>query len=153
MFCLTLHNIEEALWMTGWLDKAMPDKRGPRRKEHFIFAVIGITILGYLTAGLFILFPKSLCFEYAFIGFVGAMFVNAVVPHLLLSIRFRSYCPGTFTGCFLTIPFHLIILSNAANSHMKVIEIIISTLAVGAVLLGAIPIFKGLAKKIFDGRK
>ena len=148
MFCLTLHNMEEALWFTNWAENAMP--KNLSKNEHFIFAVTGITILGYLSAGMFALFPDNKYFEYAFIGFVGAMLINAIVPHLLLTVRFRKYCPGVFTGCFLIIPFHLIILLNAANNRMKVSEIIISTFAVGVILLGTIPVLKSLAKIVLD---
>lgn len=149
MFCLTLHNIEEALWLSDWMAKTMPSRK-QTAKEHFIFAVIGITILGYLAAGLHTLYPNSQYFEFIFIGFVGSMLINAVVPHLILSIKYRKYCPGAFTGCFLIIPIHLIILSNAVNSHLKTSEIIIATLAVGVVLLGAIPALKGLARRVLD---
>ena len=147
MFCITLHNLEEALWLPDWMAKTMPNRK-PTRKEHFIFAVIGITILGYLAAGLHALYPQHQYLEFTFIGFVGAMLVNAIVPHLLFSIRYRSYCPGVFTGCCLIIPMHLIILSNAANSHLKVSEIVVSTAVVGAILLGAILVLKWVARRV-----
>jgi hypothetical protein len=149
MFCLTLHNIEEALWLTEWRIKTIPDSRRSPEKEHFIFAVLGITVSGYLVAGLFALYPNNQYFEYAFIGFVGAMLVNAIVPHILLTIKYKKYCPGVFTGCLLIIPFHIIILCNAANDH-SVSKIIIATVVVGIVLLAAIPFFETLAKKFFD---
>ena len=147
MLCLTLHNIEEALWFPEWTVRNLPNRK-PTQKAHFIFALIGITTLGYLAAGLHALYPSSQYFAFIFIGFVGAMTINAVFPHLLLSIRYRSYCPGVFTGCCLIIPLHLIILSNMADNHMKFHEIIISTVIVGGVLLGAIPTFIGLARKV-----
>ena len=149
IFCLTLHNIEEALWLPDWINKAMP-KRKQTNKEHFIFAVIGITILGYLAAGLHLLYPQHQYFGFAFIGFVGAMLINAIFPHLLLTIRFRKYSPGVFTGCCLVALLHLIILNNAANSYFKVSEIVISTAIVGAILLGAIPVLKWMAQRVLD---
>ncbi len=130
MFCLTLHNIEEALWLTDWQRKTMPNSRRMPNKNHFTFAVLGITILGYLTAGLHLLNPNSQYLEFAFIGFVGAMLINAVIPHLVCSIKYKSYCPGVFTGCLLIIPFHFIILYNAAKTHLKASEIIASTLEI-----------------------
>ena len=38
IFCLILHNMEEALWLTEWQVKNMPG-RCPQ-KEHFIFSVL-----------------------------------------------------------------------------------------------------------------
>ena len=149
MLCFTLHNIEETLWLPGCMAKTFP-KRMHTKKEHFIFAVLGITILGYITAGLFALYPDNQLLEYAFIGFVSAMAINAVVPHLLLTIRYRKYCPGVLTGCFLIIPLHTVILSNAVNSRMKVIEIVIATVIVGLLLLGAAAVLKAVAKKMLD---
>ena len=146
MFCLTLHNIEEALWFPDWLNKTMPNRK-QTSKEHFTFAVIGVTILGYLAAGLYALYPNNRYLEYIFIGFVGAMLINAIVPHLILSIYYRKYCPGVFTGVALIMPLHSIILYNADT---KISEILISTLVVGGVLIGAIPVFKGLAKRILN---
>jgi hypothetical protein len=35
MFCLTLHNIEEALWLTDWQRKNMPSNKRTMEKEHF----------------------------------------------------------------------------------------------------------------------
>ena len=147
MFCITLHNIEEALWLADWLRKNMPSKRKTPSKEQFVFAILGITVLGYLTAGLFILFPDNLYIEYAFIGFVGAMIINAVIPHLLLTIIYRKYCPGVLTGCVLLIPFHIIILSNAVNKGVGVITMLISTLIIGCILIASVPVFVGMAKR------
>ncbi len=145
MLCLTLHNAEEALYLTDWQNTVLSKHNNLSNKHHFIFAALGITILGYLAAGLHILIPNNQYLEYAFIGFVGAMLVNAVIPHLFLAVRYKCYCPGMFTGCLLVIPLHLIILHNAANSHIKTGEIVFSTLIVGAILLVSIPCFKWLA--------
>jgi len=150
MFCITLHNIEEALWLTEWRIKNMPNSKTTPMKKHFIFAVLGITVLGYLTAGLFILFPDNLYIGYAFIGFVGAMLVNAIMPHLILTVVFKKFCPGVFTGCFLIIPFHIIILLNALSGTLTIIEVLASVIVVGLILLGSILIFESIAKKIFE---
>ncbi len=83
MFCITLHNIEEAIWLTGWRNKYKPLGRKAPPKKQFVFALTGITILGYLTAGLRLLYPGNMWLCYAFIGFVGAMLINAAIPHLL----------------------------------------------------------------------
>lgn len=149
MFCITLHNIEEALWLVDWQKKTMPNSRSTPNKMHFTFAVLGITIAGYLTAGLYLFNPDNQNLEYAFIGFVGAMLINAVIPHLVLTIRYKRYCPGVFSGCLLIMPLHLIILKNAVNNHLKVGEAILATLVVGAILLVLIPCFKWLAIRAF----
>lgn len=151
MFCLTLHNIEEALWLVKWNQINMPNSKRSLNKFHFIFSVIGITILGYLISGLYALYPNNIFLEYSFIGCVGSMLVNAIAPHLILTLRYKKYCPGVFTGCLLLIPFNSIILYNAAITHLKISEILLSTLIVGLVLLAAIPLLEKMAKSFLKG--
>lgn len=146
MFCLTLHNVEEALWFTEWRMNTVPNSRRSPKKQNFIFAVLGITILGYLATGLHILYPDNTIIEFCYIGFVGSMLVNAIVPHLLLTLRYKKYCPGVLTGCFLLIPFNTIILYNAISSHLKTSEVLLSSIIVGVLLLVSIQVLETIAK-------
>ncbi len=145
MFCLTLHNVEEVLCVTAW-GMEMPHAGRMPEKKAFVFAVFGITVLGYFSAGLFALFPGNAYADYAFVGFAGALLVNALVPHLFFTIRCRKYCPGVLTGCFLILPFHGIILHNAATTRLPLAAILLSTLLVGAALLLCIIALKRIAK-------
>lgn len=122
--------------MHDWRKKYMPGAR-LHSKNSFRFAVLGITILAYLAASLYLILPERRYAKYAFIGFAGAMLINAIIPHVALSLRYKCYCPGTFSGLFLIIPIHFIIIYNAA-SYLPLNEIILSTLAVGAALIGCI---------------
>ncbi len=151
MFCLTLHNIEEALWLTQWQSKHMPNARRIVQKEHFIFAAVGISVLGCLAAGLHLLYPDEPCFKYAFAGFVGAMLFNAIIPHLLMTIIHRSYCPGVFTGLCLILPLHSLILVKLAGQDFGVKEILVASLVVGLILIGCIPVLNSLAKRCLTG--
>lgn len=148
MLCLTLHNTEEALWLTKWRERVMPQSRRAPENQHFLFAVLGITLLGYLAGGMFALFPGNPYLERIFLGFVGAMLINALVPHLLLTIRYGQYCPGILTGCLLILPFHSMILYNGAMDRVSIGEIIGSTVVVGLLLLAAIPLLERLAKRV-----
>jgi hypothetical protein len=150
MFCLTLHNIEEALWFNEWKIKTLSNNGKSSKNEHFVFALIGITIMGYLISGLYALFPTIQYFGYIFIGFVGAMIINAIMPHLALTIKYKKYCPGVLTGCFLMLPLGTIIIWNAVNNHFDMGMIIISIFAVGTILICAIPLLFILAKKFLS---
>ena len=97
---------------------------------------------------MYVLYPDNTVFEYAFIGFVGSMLINAIMPHLFFTIIYRRYCPGIFTGCFLIVPFHIVILVNAANNNLVMTEMIVSTIIVSLILLSSIFIFEKLAKVI-----
>ena len=168
----TLHNIEEALWLPKWMEKHMPNEINfiniftkslglPKLKnkyteyklstrEIFLFTDVCITLLGYLIVGMFILFPDTKYVELLYIGFVGVHFINAIVPHLLLTIKYHKYCPGVITGSFLLIPITSVILINALNNDLKIGEIIISSIIIGIFLVISLHIFPKISNKILD---
>ncbi len=112
LFGLTLHNIEEALWLPRWSKYA-----GRYHKEvtfnEFVFAVIMVTAVGYLlTFQYFIFGGSSLVSKYLYLGFVAMMVLNAFMPHLAATIALRRYAPGTLTALLLNLPFGLYLLCN-----------------------------------------
>lgn len=150
LFSITLHNIEEALWMPQWSRYAEKFHKEVTRDE-FHFAVLVITILAYLATGLFIFFPENLMLKYFSFGFMGAMIFNVIFPHLISTIILKKYCPGLITGVFLIIPFNsLIIFSSVNKSIINFNEVIISTIVVGIFLLGLIPILNKIGGKLID---
>lgn len=150
LFSITLHNIEEALWIPRW--SRYTEKFGKQVSgDEFHFAVLVITILSYLATGLFIFFPENLILKYFFFGFMGAMMFNIIFPHLILTIILKKYSPGLITGIFLIMPFNsLIIISSLNNSIINLSEVIISTIVVGIFLLILIPILEKIGGKLID---
>lgn len=150
LFSITLHNIEEALWIPRW--SRYTQKFGKQVSgDEFHFAVLIITILAYLATGLFIFFPQNLILKYFFFGFMGAMIFNIVFPHLILTIILKKYSPGLITGVLLIMPFNsLIIISSLNNSTINLNEVIISTIVVGILLLILIPILEKIGGKLID---
>jgi len=150
LFTITLHNIEEALWMPRWsryIQKFGKQVSG----DEFHFAVLVITILAYLATGLFIFFPENLILKYFFFGFMGAMMFNIIFPHLILTIILKKYSPGLITGVLLIMPFNsLIIISSLNNSIINLSEVVISTIVVGIFLLILIPILEKIGGKLID---
>ncbi|HCQ89909.1 MULTISPECIES: HXXEE domain-containing protein [unclassified Clostridium] len=150
LFSITLHNIEEALWIPRW--SRYTQKFGKQVSgDEFHFAVLVITILAYLATGLFIFFPQNLILKYFFFGFMGAMIFNVVFPHLILTIILKKYSPGLITGALLIMPFNsLIIISSLNNSIINLSEVVISTIVVGILLLILIPILEKIGGKLID---
>ena len=150
LFSITLHNIEEALWIPRW--SRYTEKFGKQVSgDEFHFAVLVITILAYLATGLFIFFSENLILKYFFFGFVGAMMFNIIFPHLILTIILKKYSPGLITGILLIMPFNsLIIISSLNNSIINLGEVIISTIVVGILLLILIPILEKIGGKLID---
>ncbi|MGM1021453.1 MAG: HXXEE domain-containing protein [Bacillota bacterium] len=148
LFSITLHNLEEALWLPAWSHNASKFQK-PVGKNEFYFAIIIITSLAYLSTFFYLLFPNSSLAKYILTGFLGSMIVNALFPHLLASIMLKRYAPGVLTGILLNIPINSLILYQFFQNHELTFKtLLLSTLAVGIVLLGLIPILFKVGKSL-----
>lgn len=140
-FAITLHNLEEALWLPQWSKHASKFHR-PVSSNEFNFAVVFITILAYLSTFLFFYFPEVSLTKWIFTGFLGSMIVNAIFPHLVATILMKKYAPGLMTGVLLNVPINsLIIYQMFIQNLISWKGLILSTIVVGCVLLALIPIF------------
>lgn len=140
LFSITLHNIEEALWLPQWSKYAMKFHKQVEKNE-FHFAVLIITLIAYLSTSLFMFFPNVLLFKYLYFGFVGAMIINTIFPHLIATIVMKKYSPGVITGMLLQIPVNSLIIVKSINSGvLSSYSLLLSTVVVGALLLLIIPV-------------
>lgn len=150
VFALLLHNIEEALWLPGW------SKNGGRFHREvaphaFHFAVLIITILAFLASSLIILYPESDLFRFIYFGFLGAMMINVLFPHLAATIALRRYMPGLFTGLFLLLPVNMLIMVTAIRYQIiDWTRILIATAGMGIILLALLPVLFKLGGLIKD---
>lgn len=141
-FCLaiTLHNIEEALWLPQWSQLGIPFLQ-PVAPHEFYFAILVITLLAYVISFLTVHFPSNKLFRYAFVGFLGAMLINTFLPHLLLTLYMQLYAPGLLTALLLIVPVNGIILYTLWKERVLTVkELIGATVVVGVVLVGIIPV-------------
>ena len=53
---------------------------------------------------------ESSCFQNALSGFALAMAINAVLPHLMISLVKRSYSPGVGTGMLFNLPLGVLLI-------------------------------------------
>ena len=147
-FCvaITIHNIEEALWLPEWSQSASSFQQ-PVTANEFHFAVLIITLLAYVCSFLYVRFHNSKLLKWAFSGFLGSMVLNAIFPHLLATIVTKTYAPGVVTGLLLNIPINTIILYKLHKQHVITKkEIAISTVVVGGVLLAIIPVLFAIGR-------
>lgn len=140
LFSITLHNLEEALWLPQWSKYAMKFHKQVEKGE-FHFAVLIITLIAYLSTSLFIFFHNVLFFKYLYFGFVGAMIINTIFPHLIATIVIKKYSPGLITGILLQIPVNSLIIVKSIDSEIiSSYSLLLSTIVVGALLLLMIPV-------------
>lgn len=109
----TLHNLEEAPFMSKW-SKRLPVKIQPDiTTPQFVAAVVFLTLASYfLTFASLAWLPTST--GYLFIlGMQIILLLNAFVPHLAATIRFRMYSPGVLTAVLITVPFSVYLFQRA----------------------------------------
>jgi len=147
-FAITLHNIEEAIWLPKWSKQSSRFQK-PVTSSEFHFAVIFITILAYLSAFSFLYMPESDFAKWIFIGFLGSMIINAIFPHLIATVLMKKYAPGLLTGLLLNLPINsLVIYQMFSNNLIIWKELVISTFVVGIILLALIPFLFKIGGKI-----
>ena len=45
------------------------------------------------------------------------LFVNAFVPHIVMTVKMKLYSPGLVTAVFINIPFTIYLFTRAINEH------------------------------------
>lgn len=146
-FAITLHNLEEAIWLPAWSQQASRFQK-PVTEGEFRFAVTIITGLAYLSAVSYMLWPRVDLAKWIFVGFLGSMIVNAIFPHLIAALSMKRYAPGLATGLLLNIPVNVFILYRMQGENIVLpSEILLSTLVVGVVILSLIPLLFKMGKK------
>ncbi len=147
---ITLHNIEEALWLPQWSHHTAKF-HPPVEKNEFHFALIIITSLAYLVTFFHILFPDVVLFVWMFYGFLGAMIINTLFPHLIATIATKKYAPGLFTGLFLLMPVNSILIYRAVAIGVTTItEVIMATVVMGILLILFIPLLFKAGRRLIN---
>jgi hypothetical protein len=103
LLAVTLHSLEEAVWLPDWSQQAGRWHQ-PVEKIPFRFAVLVLTILAYVFAYLGLMGGKQSFGIYLLSGYVWIMLVNVFFPHLLAAIWLNQYVPGLGTALALNLP-------------------------------------------------
>ena len=91
---VTLHNLEEAIWLPGWVAKhanQLPYVAGP---AEFRFAAAVLTVAAYVITYLSVHHGRESLWTYLWFGYVVTMLANVFIPHVPATLIFRSYTPG-----------------------------------------------------------
>lgn len=146
----TLHNIEEAIWLPMWSKYAR--RYHPQvANNEFHFAVMVITLLGYILTFIFLVFGNSNdIIMYSYLGFVMMMCFNAIFPHLIATIVLKKYAPGTLTGLLLNLPIGLYLIFGRYGDQLVAYKLIIGFVVITIATLTSLrPLFK-LGKRFID---
>ncbi|NNF99412.1 MAG: HXXEE domain-containing protein [Desulfobacteraceae bacterium] len=138
LFCIaiTLHNLEEAIWLPGWSNVSKRFHR-PVDKVEFRFAVAVLTLMAYVIAFFSMTGGKGGIGAYLICGYALAMLLNVVFPHIPATLILRRYAPGTATAMLLNLPVSLMLLHKGIEEGFieKGIFIYTGPLCVAGILL------------------
>ncbi len=137
---ITIHNIEEALRLPEWSARAARFHK-PVGAFEFRFAVIVLTLLGYLITLLSFLHGANSVATGLLCAYCLAMLLNAFVPHLAATVALRRYAPGLATGLFVNVPVTAWILHRAlAEGYVTMQLLAVSSAIMIPALLASIPL-------------
>lgn len=143
---VTLHNGEEAIWLPHWSRRSVI-WRTPVTPGIFRFAVVILTLLAFAVTALSALTGRQSPWTYLVFGFMIAMLINAIAPHVVLSVALRNYMPGTATAVLVNLPaLSLLVALALRENYVSGWPAIESSVAVSAFGLLSIPALFRLGK-------
>lgn len=148
LFGFTLHNLEEAIWLPEWSKQAKKFHE-PVERNQFVFAVIIITLIGYLITLIDVLTNNyGSTFNYIYLGFIGMMGLNSIFPHLVATLLLKKYAPGLITGILLNLPISLVIIIRSIQSGINIYYLVLSIVVVTGLILSSLKYLFKLGEKL-----
>jgi hypothetical protein len=149
---VTLHNLEEAIWLPGWVAEhanQLPYVAGP---AAFRFAAAVLTVAAYVITYLSVHHGRENLWTYLWFGYVVTMLANVFIPHVPAALIFRSYAPGLVTAVVVNLPVMTFLLVHAlrygyASGRKAVVFAVV--MPVGIVAM--VPILFVVGKLLPDG--
>lgn len=150
LFAITIHNLEEAVWLSRRSTKLNNIKMiKPIKQDNFLFGLFVVTALAYLITALYIFYPSNFIIKYAYFGFLNSMIINIFFPHLISTVIDRCYSPGLLTGIAVILPTNTLIIKKALDTMIiSKTPFIIGTVFVAIFLLSIIPLSFKAGEKV-----
>ncbi|MUL34580.1 HXXEE domain-containing protein [Priestia megaterium] len=150
LFAITIHNLEEAVWLSRRSTKLNNIKMiKPIKQDNFLFGLFVVTALAYLITALYIFYPSNFIIKYAYFGFLNSMIINIFFPHLISTVIDRCYSPGLLTGIAVILPTNTLIIKKALDTMIiSKTPFIIGTIFVAIFLLSIIPLSFKAGEKV-----
>jgi len=136
---VTLHNTEEAIWLPGW-SKRVGFWKTPVSPGVFRFAVAILTVLAFAVTCLSAQSGKQSIWTYLAFGYMAAMLVNVLLPHLAATLARRSYMPGVATGVALNLPvLSFLVVMALREGYVSGGKAAVYSVIVAGLLVASIP--------------
>jgi hypothetical protein len=145
---ITLHNLEEAIWLPAWSNHAGKWHR-PVSAPAFRFAVAVLTTLAFIVTIWSAKAGRESVGAYLLTGYALAMLINVFVPHLLATVAMRRYMPGLGTAVALNLPVAVILLRRAfAEGYVRFPTFVYCGVLVCVTLAASIPLLLAVGEKL-----
>jgi hypothetical protein len=143
---VALHNAEEAIGLPKWTRRSGPWFGGVQ-PAVFRFAVIVFTVLAFAVTALSAVSGGKTFWADVTFGYIIGVLINALVPHVAVSIADLRLMPGTITAVTLNLPIlsflaFLALKQGYVSNH----DALAFSLAVPFVLALMIPLLFKLGK-------
>lgn len=142
---LTIHNLEEALFMPAFIEKRNASVPGRLRElippvtyKQFLVSLIIITVIPYLVALFWLSRPWAM---YLLVGLQVVMLLN-VCAHTLMGLLLRGYAPGLVTALVINLPFSLYLMKRAMSEQWMSRKALALMFPIGLLIHG--PLLAGL---------
>ena len=112
-----IHNIEEVPFMAKWTEKLNSPVYPKVTTRQFAIAVTFLTLGSILITYFGTRNPDGYFGPIVIMGIQAILFVNAIVPHIVMTVKMRLYSPGVITAVFINIPFTIYLFIQAINAH------------------------------------
>jgi hypothetical protein len=143
-----LHNAEEAIRIPKWKRRSGPWFLGAS-PGVFRFVVVVFTALALVVTVLSMVSGKMSLWADVTFGSIVAVLINALVPHIAVSIAKHTLMPGVITAAALNLPILSVLAAMAIREgYVSKNGALISSLAVPVVLLLMLPLLFRLGKAL-----
>jgi len=150
---VTVHNLEEALFLPQWSQKA-GRWHPPVGAGEFRFAVAVLTLFAFIAAYWSASGPKGGIGAYLVSGYALAMLLNVIFPHLTATLVLRHYVPGTATAILLIVPVTSLLLYQAfIQGYIKPLLFVYIGPGIVAGIMLSIPILFIIGRKVCGDKK
>jgi hypothetical protein len=109
---VVVHNTEEAYYLPAWSESA-GKWHAPVGAPEFRFAVTVLSVFLVAIAAGASLSPPGSIGVYLMTGYVLAMVLNVLMPHVIASVVMHKYMPGTATALLFNFPLGVLYLRQA----------------------------------------
>jgi hypothetical protein len=146
---LSIHNLEEGLFLPKWSQETKFVNVKRVGEVEFRFALIIITLLAYLVSTIRVFNSENHLSNLLYFGFLGTMILNALIPHLSVSIMTKKYMPGLFSALFINLPSLSFMTYKAYRLEFITLkELIMATSVVSLLLLLLLPLLFKIGRSI-----